>query len=116
MNAKHIREMISLLRTTTHKQYFGGLTGPSGGYCAIGVLWDARHCPAAVYRDAANWLGIREGKIAGGEQPEPHTIAEIIAMNDERRMTFGQIADALEGWLPHSPAVREVEVTEEVEA
>lgn len=71
-----------------------------GGFCCLGVL-----CDLAVKDGGAPWDSKKGPQTSFGEPPEhflkfmgldSDMVAELISMNDDQGMTFGEIADEIE--------------------
>jgi hypothetical protein len=118
MNVTNMRRFIHELRTTSVRQHHGGAySGVDMSYCAITMGWKMANSEwCGDYVDGmGKYLGIPGGsRHRFPDVPdEERSIWRIIQMNDCERLTFAEIADRLEGWLP-APAVTLIEREEEV--
>jgi hypothetical protein len=103
-NLKNIRKWVKMLRSGKYKQITRQLCS-NDGYCCLGVA-----CLGAGMKQRANrfgaevdvlpnkamrWLGIDEGDpMLIGSGADEHALAT--ALNDIKKYSFQQIADAIE--------------------
>ena len=102
------------LRNTTTHQIYGRLANGGGGRCAVGVFFDALIADGIMAEDWASHRSVQEDD----DTPLPRTykpihdllfnnLMQIAEWNDERQMTFLEIADRLD-------EMHEVEIEAEI--
>lgn len=95
---ENMRKWIDALRSGNYKQGLHQLKSTDGAYCCLGVACKVSGLPFAstasvMPRTVQYWCGLEENNPM---LKTPHGLVQAVRANDGLRMSFDEIADALE--------------------